>query len=185
MSAAGLVFLVVAFLYLGSEIEGYGIFGKKKSSEPPKGKAYVEKVVDGDTIKVRVLNQGNKIHTIRITGIDCPESHKNKKCKRDGQQGRRGCDWQVPRGLEASRGAAKLLKHKTVTLECGGKCKKGGYGRHLRYVRLDDGSDYGLRMVRDGYCEDFGWKYPHPRDKTYKSTQKIAKAKGVGIWTPK
>ncbi len=52
--------------------------------------AYVEKVTDGDTIKVRLLPSGEKI-TVRLLGIDCPESHKNAKCKRDGEQGRKGC----------------------------------------------------------------------------------------------
>lgn len=31
-----------------------------------------------------------------------------------------------------------------------------------RYVRLDDGRDFGLVLVT-GLCEDFSWKYPHPR----------------------
>ena len=112
---------------------------------------YVEKVTDGDTNKVSLLPNGEKI-TVRILGIDCPESHKNAKCKRDGEQGRHGCDWQIPRGLKASKKAAELLKHKKVTLECvpskrSGKCKKGAYGRALHYVRVEDGEDFGLVLV--------------------------------------
>ena len=126
-------------------------------------RAYVEKISDGDTIKVRLLPEGSEKLTIRILGIDCPESHKNAKCKRDGKAGRKGCDWQVPRGLKASKRAAELLKQQAVILEYDGKCEAGRYGRALRYVRLESGQDFGLLMVREGLCEDFGWKYPHPR----------------------
>ena len=82
-------------------------------------RAYVEKVVDGDTFKARILPGGERKITVRILGIDCPESHKNAKCRRDARAGRPGCDWQVPRGLIAAREAAELLKHKVVTLERG------------------------------------------------------------------
>lgn len=127
-------------------------------------KAYVEKVVDGDTLTVR-LDGGRRV-TVRVLGIDCPESHANDKCARDGRQGRKGCDEQVPLGLEASRRAAMLLKHRTVTLE--GPIKTDLYGRTLAYVRLPDGRDFGALMVREGLCEDFGWKYPHHRMKEYR-----------------
>jgi len=145
-------------------------------------KAYVEKVSDGDTIKVRLLPGGSEKLTVRLLGIDCPESHRNAKCRRDEKAGRHGCDWQVPRGLKASRRAAALLKHKKVYLECGRKCKKGAYGRALRYVRMENSLDYGLVMVREGLCEDFGWKYPHPRGEAYLKAQEEAKRAGRGIW---
>lgn len=127
-------------------------------------KAYVEKVVDGDTLKVRV--DGGRRVTVRVLGIDCPESHANEKCARDGRQGRKGCAEQVPLGLEASRRAAAVLKHRTVTLE--GPTKRDLYGRTLAYVRLPDGRDFGALMVKEGLCEDFGWKYPHPRMQEYR-----------------
>lgn len=126
---------------------------------PAGSQVYVDKVVDGDTFKVRGAD-GNSFR-IRVRGVDCPESHRNDKCERDGQQGRKGCDEQIPLGLEAARIAAKLAKHKQVILE--GPISLDRYGRVLAYVRLPDGSDYGAFMVKEGLCEDFGWKYPHPR----------------------
>ena len=143
--------------------------------------AYVEKVSDGDTIKVRLLPSGEKL-TVRIQGIDCPESHVNAKCKRAPKEGRHDCAWQVPRGLKASKRAAELMKRKTVYLECGGKCTKGKYGRALRYVRLEDGTDYSLLMIKEGLCEDYGWKYPHHRGEEYKKANEEAKRKKIGIW---
>ena len=143
--------------------------------------AYVEKVVDGDTMEVRLL-PGGEVVKIRVLGIDCPESHQNQKCESDGKNGRQGCDWQIPRGLVAARRVAEILKQKVVGLECDGGCKQDVFGRLLRYLRLKDGQDFGLRLVGDGLCEDFGWKYPHPRRQQYRLAQDDAKKKKLGIW---
>lgn len=138
---------------------------KTGSEEALEGRqAYVDKVIDGDTLEVRV--DGGRRVRVRVLGIDCPESHANEKCARDGRQGRMGCDAQVPLGLKASRRAAELLKHRAVTLE--GPIKSDLYGRTLAYIRMDDGRDFGAVMIREGLCEDFGWKYPHPRTPQYR-----------------
>ena len=144
--------------------------------------AQVIHVVDGDTIKVHVRDTGKEA-SIRVLGIDCPESRKNSKCQRDAKHGRHGCRWQVPRGKKAKEVAKRLLENASVTLECGRKCRKGAYGRFLRYVRLKNGMDFGQEMLRLGLCEDFGWKYPHKRSKYYRRVQALAKQSNKGIWT--
>lgn len=124
----------------------------------------ITRVADGDTFTVRDARGEEKV---RVLGIDCPESARNAKCERDGRQGRHDCDWQVPRGVEAKRIARALLDGQAVTLE--GPFSRDPFGRLLAYVRMADGQDYGLKMVREGRCEDFGWKYPHPRSAQYRS----------------
>lgn len=126
--------------------------------------AFVVRVTDGDTFTVKTSEGEDKI---RVLGIDCPESSHNAKCERDGKQGRASCDVQVPRGVDAKRVAQNLVEGKSVTLE--GPFSRDPFGRRLAYVRLADGRDYGLLMVREGRCEDFGWKYPHPRSAAYRS----------------
>lgn len=143
--------------------------------------AEVARVVDGDTVVVRLVDGGAKV-TVRLKGIDCPESRWNNKCERDAEQGRQGCKWQVPRGQAASRMAKQILRGRIVRLACGKKCGRGGYGRALRYVELEDGRDYGLEMVRRGLCEDYGFKYPHPRQASYRRVQADAKRGALGIW---
>ncbi|MDF1564660.1 MAG: thermonuclease family protein [Deltaproteobacteria bacterium] len=137
--------------------------------------AYVDKVLDGDTIKVRA---GGEKLTIRVLGIDCPESKRNRKCKAD----KTGCAWQIPWGMKAAKRAAALLKHQQVTLECEGKCGAGRFGRPLRYVRLPDGRDFGQVMIEEGFCADYGWKYPHPRGRAYRRAQAPVQAAGLGVW---
>jgi len=167
------VFLIFAGLIAGGAFYAGFRYGKKdKDSGRPADqqdgqRAYVERVSDGDTLKVRLLDSGQRVK-IRILGIDCPESRRNQKCERDGQEGRKGCDWQIPRGKKATRQARAWLKRQTVVLECGKRCKKDRYGRLLRYVRIEsNGKDFGLEMIRTGHCFDFGWKYPHARKQAY------------------
>ncbi len=174
------IFMLVFLYYLTYEPH------KKKYPEPvaqiPDGASVqVFQVVDGDTLKVR-MGDGDRIASVRVLGIDCPESMKNSKCERDGKQGRHGCRWQIPRGKLAKRAAEELLDNEKVVLECGGKCRKGSYGRFLRYIRLKNGMDFGQEMVRRGLCEDFAWKYPHKRALSYLRAQTMAKQSHKGIW---
>ncbi len=125
----------------------------------------VDHVVDGDTLWVRT---GSGRVDIRILGIDCPESHHNAKCRRGGDA---ACDLEVPKGQAATVRARSLLTG-TVTLEPSKNAfQQDRYGRTLAYVRLPDGRDYGLLMIQERRCADYGWKYPHPRGSQYQSAQ--------------
>jgi endonuclease YncB( thermonuclease family) len=149
---------------------------KKHPPSPPIAsgtQAKVDWVSDGDTLLV-VLPDGQKA-AIRVLGIDCPESKRNSKCERDGKEGRPGCDAQVPLGKAATKHAISLAKGRTVTVETrdgAGATENDAYGRALAYVRLPDGRDFGLVMVREAKCRDFGWRYPHPRMGEYTAAEK-------------
>lgn len=207
MSVFGTSLLTVVVLSLSTGIDGHGVIvAAKQKPAPAEGKAHVEKVVDGDTLRVRMPD--GREETVQILGISCPESRESKKCLWDGKAAEQACDlkdqrqcnaikegksvilgkdcaWQIPRGLEASRKATELLGNQTVSLECDGECKRGGFGnRPLRYVRMADGRDFGLLMVQKGYCEDFGWNDPHPRGKAYRSAMDAAKKAGKGLFAP-
>jgi endonuclease YncB( thermonuclease family) len=136
-------------------------------------RVYVDKVVDGDTLEVRVPSADGKRVDVRLLGIDCPESHRNPKCRRQGRSGGPGCAEQIPRGLKAAKAAADLVKHETVRLEAGegGDLNRGHYGRILAYVRMQDGRDLGLTLIEQGLCRDYGHKYPHPRGEAYRDAE--------------
>lgn len=130
--------------------------------------AQVLRVVDGDT--AWFTTPAGQVD-VRVLGIDCPESRRNQKCEREGSA---SCEAQIPRGRVATLRARELLKvGSSVKLEPGDHgFKLDRYGRTLAYIRLSDGRDYGLQVLKEGLCADFSWKYPHPRQSAYVSGQK-------------
>src|SRR4051812_22112700 len=129
------------------------------------GPVKVERVVDGDTFHV-VTPDGDDV-TIRVLGIDCPESRRVKKC--GSYRPRLSCEDEIKIGKAATVAARKLLNGARVALE--GNKKKDVFGRTLSYVRLPDGRDFGLVMIEGGYCRDWSDKYPHPRMREYLSRE--------------
>lgn len=136
--------------------------------------ADVDHVVDGDTVWV---NTASALVDIRILGIDCPESKHNAKCMK---QGAEACDADVPAGKAATVRAKQLLRGR-ITLEPGPTgFKIDGTGRRLlAYIRLGDGRDYGLQVIKEGLCQDFGWKYPHPRGAAYVAAEQAVARGGA------
>lgn len=102
------------------------------------GQAVVDKVVDGDTIVVRI---GGAEERVRLLGIDTPESvdpRRPVECF----------------GKEASRRTAELLPPGTsVTLERDVEARDR-YGRLLAHVyRTGDGTYVNLALVAEGFAQ--------------------------------
>lgn len=130
----------------------------------------VSSVVDGDTFHVVA---GEQKETIRVLGIDTPEvvdPRKPVQCF----------------GREASAKAKELLRGKLVTLTADpSQADKDRYGRLLRYVTLPDGTDYGLRMITEGFAHEYTYQgVPHARAEGYKQAEKEAREKELGLWSP-
>jgi micrococcal nuclease len=107
------------------------------------GSATVTRLVDGDTLHVRI---GGRDEDVRLLGIDTPETHKPNtpvECF----------------GREASRHLAALLPRGTaVRLERDVEARDR-YGRLLAYVyRQRDGLFVNAAMARDGYAA--AYTYP-------------------------
>ena len=95
----------------------------------------VDRVVDGDTIKVRI---GDKVETVRYIGVDTPETvHPT-----------RGIE---PYGIEASNFNKKLVEGKTVRLEFDVE-RRDQYGRLLAYVYVDT-LFVNAELLRQGYAQ--------------------------------
>lgn len=137
-------------------------------------RARVEWIDDGDTFKATVLNSRETIK-VRVLGIDCPESSANSKCIRENGS-KAACEKnEVLLGKKALHEGINRLKGQTVGLQTpAGTQSKDHYGRTLAYVQTEGGSDYGLHMIQKGFCEDFGYRYPHPRQPEYEAAQKKA-----------
>lgn len=139
---------------------------------------HVTKVSDGDTIEGCLLPQNIYGAIIRVAGIDCPESKANSKCHKDERKGFLGCDEQVPLGQIAKNVAESRLLNRTIKLEPPRKNKKfkqDVFGRTLSFIRLENGEDYGLEMIRRGYCNARNFGSKHLRHGLYEEVQSATK----------
>ena len=124
----------------------------------------VTSVVDGDTFKAKI---GTKVETIRIIGIDTPETVDPRKPVQ--------CF-----GIEASKKLKALLVGKSVSLIANPAEDRDMYKRLLRYVELGS-KDIGAAMIADGYA--FSYKeYPHPRLVQYNKLETEARGASKGLW---
>jgi micrococcal nuclease len=110
--------------------------GREGPSHTTFGRAEVLRVVDGDTIRVRL---GGRTERVRYIGIDTPESVKP------------GTPVQCF-AKRASAANAALVAGRSVRL-VGDVEQRDRYGRLLAYVyREPDGAFVNAQLVRDGYA---------------------------------
>ncbi|MCD6471380.1 thermonuclease family protein [bacterium] len=122
----------------------------------------VQKVIDGDTIK---LKNGE---IVRYIGIDTPETVDPRRPIQ--------CF-----GYQASKMNKKLVEGKYVRLEKD-ITERDKYGRLLRYVYLPDGTFVNLKLVEMGYA----FSYTYPPDIKYQDlfiqAERKARENNLGLW---
>lgn len=135
---------------------------KENESEfPTKEIAYVERIIDGDSIEVML---DGSLTSLRYIGLDAPEIGK-------------------PYSLEAADFNRDLVEGQIVELERD-VSNRDKYGRLLRYVYLQDGTMVNIELVRLG----FALASAYPPDTKYQhlinSSENEAKQGGIGVWAP-
>lgn len=127
----------------------------------------VIKVVDGDTIEI-TLN--DKITKIRIIGLNTPETvdpRKKVECF----------------GKEASTQAKALLNNQHIFIESDPSQQNvDKYGRLLRYVFLEDGTNFAEWMIKNGYGYEYTYDNPYRYMKIFKQAQHLAESSKTGLW---
>ncbi len=109
----------------------------------------VVRVVDGDTLKVRYLI---KEESIRLIGIDTPESRVNKKAKRDAKRSGQDIKTIIEMGKRATEYVESLVKPgDLITIEFDAQ-QRDRYGRLLGYVYLSNGKMLNEEIVKAGYA---------------------------------
>ena len=109
----------------------------------------VTRIVDGDTIKVFYL--GNE-ESIRLIGIDTPESRVNKKTKKDAKRSGQDIETIIEMGMRATEYVESLVKPgDIVTIEFDVQ-ERDRYKRLLGYVYLIDGRMLNEEIVKAGYA---------------------------------
>lgn len=131
------------------------------------GEATVTRVVDGDTIQVRV---GGGDEKIRLIGIDTPETH--------GPGGLRECF-----GAEATRRAQDLLPTGTKVRLVRDIEPRDRYGRLLAYVyRIADGLFVNLALAAEGYAATLAYPPNVAHAKDLDAATRAARGAGRGLW---
>ena len=120
------------------------------------GTAQVDRVIDGDTIRVRLDGARD---TLRLTGVDTPET----------THPTRGVE---PDGPEAADDTTARLTGATVRLDL------DAYGRILRYVMLASGENFNATLIRDGYATAIR-TFPYSRQREFLQLEAQA---GRGQW---
>lgn len=162
------VLLLVSYQTLQvSNVPQKSVKSVKIAQEVTENKTTVVRVVDGDTIVVLVNNIEEKI---RIIGINTPETvdpRKKVECF----------------GKQASDKAKQLLTGQEIKLKSDPtQADRDKYKRLLRYISLPDGTDYGLKMIQEGYAYEYTYQIPYTFQTQYKLAQKEAENLKVGLW---
>lgn len=127
----------------------------------------VEKVVDGDTIKIYI---NNVLENIRLIGLDTPETvdpRKEVQCF----------------GVEASNKAKEMLSEKNVILEKDvTQGERDKYGRLLLYVYLEDGTLFNRWMIENGYGHEYTYNIPYKYQIEFQNAEKYARENKLGLW---
>ena len=131
------------------------------------GTAQVDRVIDGDTIRVRLDGARS---TVRLTGVDTPET----------THPTRGVE---PDGPEAAEYTTARLTGATVRLvrDPAGD-DHDGYGRILRYVILAGGEDFNATLIRAGYATAIR-RFPYSRQAEFLQLEAQARTARRGLWS--
>lgn len=128
---------------------------------------YVTKVVDGDTIDVKI---NGRVERVRLIGINTPESvdpHRPVECY----------------GPESAKEASALLDNKLVKLASDPtQTDRDKFGRLLRYVTTEAGLDYNLEIIKRGFAFEYTYKNHYKFQAQYKVAQLEAQKNKIGLW---
>ena len=131
--------------------------------------AQVIRVVDGDTVIVRIDKRDVRL---RLIGIDTPESVDPRQPVQ--------CF-----GVEASNYTKRALTNKIIYLErdaSQGEYDK--YNRLLVYIWLDNTTLFNHRIIDDGYAFEYTYSTPYRYQSLFKRAQTNARTTAKGLWSP-
>ncbi len=109
----------------------------------------VLKVIDGDTLRIRLKGKAEKI---RLIGIDTPEMRVNDKAQRDARRSKMDISTILRQGQESRRFVRTLVKQGDRIRVVFDVQKRDRYGRLLGYVYLSDGRMLNEEIIRAGFA---------------------------------
>ncbi|MBF0594386.1 MAG: thermonuclease family protein [Candidatus Omnitrophica bacterium] len=152
------------------------VYPSWQAQKPPvTGLVRVERVVDGDTIK---LVGGERV---RLLGIDTPELHESAKLLRDAQRSGKDIKTIQKLGQRAKDFVNPLLAGKNIRLDFDIE-KRDKYGRLLAYIYLEDGTFINKVIIENGYAVPLTIPPNIKHADEFKELYRTARAKGLGLW---
>ena len=124
----------------------------------------IEKVVDGDTVKLVGLG------TVRLIGVDTPETvHPTKQVE---------CY-----GKEATAKMKEFVTKTKVRMEYDDTQDiTDKYGRYLVYLYTQDNTFINLELIKQGYAHEYTYSTKYKYQTDFKQAQNYAKDNMLGLW---
>jgi len=145
----GIILELVIFLFLAIKL---GKLEKAEFVYLENNNNFVElvRVVDGDTIEVKM---GDKVESVRLIGIDAPEMDEKTKEK----------------AIESKQYLESLLKNQKIYLE-GDETQddRDVYNRLLRYVYLEDRTLVNKKMIEAKMADEYTFISPYKFQKEFR-----------------
>ena len=154
--------VVVVTVLAAASVLGWWFGDQRRAADQP---YRVVQVLDGDTIVVRRTDAPDE--TIRLLGVDTPETHhptKPVQCY----------------GPEAAAYSASRLFGQVVRLEDDVE-RHDIYARRLAYVYLD-GHNFERELLRKGYARLLVIEPNHAHAREMLDDELDARTRGVGLW---
>ena len=138
----------------------------------------VIRVIDGDTIMVELSD--TKTERIRLLGVDTPEMDASQNGVREyGSLSREHLAEWAQKGKDFT---TERLLHDTVIISYDPAAgKRDQYDRVLGYVTLEDGTDFNLLLVEEGYARVYTAE-TFDRKEEYIDARRMAQEYEVGMW---
>lgn len=135
------------------------------------GQAFeVARVVDGDTIDLRVADGDKATTRVRLWGVDTPELAKGKAKPAE------------PWAEAAADYTRQRVTGRQVVVSLQSQRPRGRYGRLLVYLELPDGGVLNDELIAQGLSPHDG-RWGHDRAEAYDALQREARRSGRGLWS--
>jgi micrococcal nuclease len=136
-------------------------------------------IIDGDTIKVELKGQKE---SVRLIGIDTPESKANKKALKDAARSYQDVKTITAMGKESTAFVKTLLqKGDTVGIEFDVQ-PRDRYGRLLAYVYLSDRRMLNDEIIKAGYAVPMTIPPNVKYQRIFLGDYREAKKNNKGLW---
>ena len=140
----------------------------------------VVRVVDGDTIRVRLAN--GRTERVRLIGMDTPEVYESEKLERDVRESGRSRAEIQALGRLASDFTRRSLDGRSVGLELDVQIRDR-YGRLLAYVWFANGTLFNALILREGYAQILTIPPDVKYVELFVACQREARENNRGLWT--